>query len=426
MRVVTVGTGMAATEFVQRLRLGGFTGDVEMLGDEDFPPYSPCVIPFFLAGEPLSTVYWKGLDFYERHRVRARLGDPVVEVDAARRRVRTAGGTTVAYDKLFFATGGRSWYPRREWLQTRGVFGFKTLTDMLGIDRYVRETRTRRAVVFGGGFIGVDAALALRHRGLEVTIVHRNTRLLSQMTDEDGGRFATARIARKTGIDVRLRTTVEELRASGGQLTAVRLATGEWLETPLLVVSIGVSPNAEPLGRAEKGVEADEQMRADPDVYVAGDVARTRHRITGATGIYATYPNAMMQARVAARHLLTGSGAFAGSLNTNVLKKHVDFPIVSAGSFSGEPVTWQRGDVWRRVYLADGKIKGYLIVGDVWGAGHVYDLYVSQKRVDRTIGAILSRPGPGSCHALAVGAGLHARGSGRAGLLVPSARNVIR
>jgi NAD(P)H-nitrite reductase large subunit len=402
MRVVTVGTGMAATEFVQRLRLGGFTGDIEMLGDEDFPPYSPCVIPFFLAGEPLATVFWKGADFYERYRVRARLGDPVVEVDAGRKQVRTAQGTKVAYDKLFFATGGRSWFPKPEWLKTRGVFGFKTLTDLLAIDRHVRETGARRAVVFGGGFIGVDAALALWRRGLEVSIVHRNTRLLSQMTDEDGGRFATARIARKTGIDVRLRATVEEVRANGGQLAAVRLATGEWLETPLLVVSIGVSPNAEPLGRAGEGVAADEQMLTDPDVYVAGDVARTRHRITGATGLYATYPNAMSQAHVAAQHLLTGTGAFPGSVNTNVLKKHIDFPIVSAGSFSGEPVTWQRGDVWRRVYLKDGRINGYLIVGEVWGSGHVYQLYVSQKRVDRTIGAILSRPGPGSCHGLAL------------------------
>ncbi|MBS1225231.1 MAG: oxidase, partial [Proteobacteria bacterium] len=78
MRVVTVGTGMAAAEFVERLRLEGFEGEIVMLGDEDFPPYSPCVIPFFLAGEPLNTVFWKGRDFYDRYRVTALLGDAVV------------------------------------------------------------------------------------------------------------------------------------------------------------------------------------------------------------------------------------------------------------------------------------------------------------------------------------------------------------
>jgi nitrite reductase (NADH) large subunit len=186
MKVVTVGTGMAAAEFVERLRLDGFDSDIVMCGDEDFPPYSPCVIPFYLAGEPLDTVFWKGKDFYGKYGVTARLDDPVVEVDAERRLVRTAAGRCEAYDKLFFAPGARSWFPNGDWFAISGVFGFKTLTDMMDIDRYISEQGCRKAVVFGGGFIGVDAALALRNRGLDVTVVHRNTRLLSQMTDEDG------------------------------------------------------------------------------------------------------------------------------------------------------------------------------------------------------------------------------------------------
>lgn len=396
MKVVTVGTGMAAAEFVQRLRLEGHRGKVTMLGDEPFPPYSPCVMPFFLAGEPLAAVYWKGADFYERYGVSTRLEDPVVEVDRSRREVRTASGHREGYDKLFFATGGRSWYPHPTWLNLGGVFGFKTLGDMLAIDGWIRGTGARRVVVFGGGFIGVDAALALWHRGLEVTVVHRNTRLLSQMTDEEGGRFATARIVRRTGIGIRLETTVDEVRSVGGRIREVRLSTGEWIETPLLVVAIGVAPNSEPLAPGEKGVTADAQMRADPDVYVAGDVARTRHLVSGASGVFATYPNAMAQARVAARHLVHGDGAYAGAVNTNVLKKHIDFAIVSAGVFEGEPLTWQSGDVWRRVYLKEGRIAGYLVVGDVVTSGLIYDLYRTQARVERFIGSVIAAPGPGA------------------------------
>lgn len=402
MKVVTVGTGMAAAEFVQRLRLEGHRGEVTMLGDEPYAPYSPCVLPFFLAGEPLDAVYWKGSDFYDRYGVSPRLGDPVVEVDPARHELRTASGHRERYDKLFFATGGRSWYPRPEWLELEGVFGFKTLTDMLAIDGWIRAMGARRVVVFGGGFIGVDAALALWHRGLEVTIVHRNTRLLSQMTDEEGGRFATARIARKTGIDIRLEATVDEVRSVGGAVAAVRLSTDEWIDTPLLVVAIGVTPNSEPLGSGNKGVVADAQMRADRDVYVAGDVARTHHAVSGASGVFATYPNAMEQARVAARHLVHGGGAYAGSINTNVLKKHIDFPIVSAGVFQGEPLTWQSGDVWRRVYLESGRIAGYLVVGDIVTSGLIYHLYRTQACVERTIRTVLATPGPGAFHRVAL------------------------
>lgn len=392
MKVVTVGTGMAAAEFVQRLRLEGFDGPITMIGDEEFPPYSPCVIPFYLAGEPLETVYWKGSDFYERYGVTASLGDPVVEVDTERRTVTTAPGKKESYDRLFYATGARSWYPNPEWLETSGVFGFKTLTDMQAIDRYVSEHKVTRAVVFGGGFIGVDAALALWHRGLQVTLVHRNTRLLSQMTDEDGGRFATEKLEEKTGIDIRLKTTVDGISADNGQLAGVRFSDGSSMETTLLIVSIGVAPNSEPITGLDKGVAVSAQMLADPLIYCAGDVAITPHAVSGKDGIYATYPNAMAQARTAARHLIHGDGAYPGSINTNVLKKHIDFPIVSAGSFNGEAITWQQGDIWRRVYLKEGRINGYLIIGDTRMSGYVYQLYRSQKLVEKSIKAILSSP----------------------------------
>jgi nitrite reductase (NADH) large subunit len=393
MKVVTAGTGMAAAEFVQRLRFEGYDGEIVMYGDEDFPPYSPCIIPFYLAGEPLETVYWKGADFYEKYGVVARLGDPVMEVDAGRRTIKTAAGRSESYDKLFYATGAGSWYPHPEWLATAGVFGFKTLTDMVEIDRYVSEQGIKKAVVFGGGFIGVDAALALRSRGLDVTMVHRNTRLLSQMTDEEGGQFATRKLAEKTGMDIRLRTTVEDIVSSDGQLSAVRLASGETVDTALLILAVGVTPNSQPLNGESRGVKGSGQMLCDPCIYAAGDVAVTRHAVTGADGIYANYPNAMQQARIAARHLVHGDGTYSGSINTTVLKKHIDFPVISAGSFSGEAVTWQRGDIWRRVYLLDGMINGYIVIGDTRLSGYLYQLYVSRKLVDKTIRTALSETG---------------------------------
>ncbi len=408
MRVVTVGTGMAAAEFVQCIRQEGFGGEIVMCSDEEFPPYSPCVMPFYLAGEPLDTVYWKGKDFYDRYLVTPRLSDPVTEVDAERQLIRTAAGRSERYDRLFYATGARSWYPRPEWLETKGVFGFKTLTDMVAIDSYIREHNIKKAVVFGGGFIGVDAALALWHRGLDITLVHRNTRVLSQMTDEEGGQFATRKLMEKTGIAMRLKCTVNEITAEAGQLVAVQFSDNSTMETPLLIVSIGVSPNSEPLRGDGKGVPADPQMLTEANIYTAGDVAITRHAITGATGIYATYPNAMQQARIAARHLLHNDGTFSGSINTNVLKKHIDFPIVSAGSFTGEAVTWQQGDIWRRVYLQDGRINGYIIIGDTRISGYIYNLYLSQKRVDRTIREILSSPRHDSYYRAMLGLGIKA------------------
>ncbi len=390
MKIVTIGTGMAAAEFVDVLRKEGSQDEIVMLGNEPFPPYSPCVIPFFLAGEPLTTVYWKGESFYRNKGVTALLDSAVAEVDAKRHRVRLSNGRTENYDRLFFATGARSWYPQPQWLETNGVFGFKTLTDMLAIDDYIREHATRRVVVFGGGFIGVDAALALWHRGLEVILVHRNTRLLSQMTDEDGGGFATRKLREITGIDVRLKTTVTDIDIRDGALRGVKMSNGDSVETTMLIVAIGVSPNSEPLVGNDRGVVVDETLRYDPHIYVAGDVAVTPHALTGEPAIYATYPNAMLQARTAVRHLLHGDATYNGSINTNVLKKHIDFPIISAGTFEGDPVTWQNQHLFRRVYLQNGKINGYQLIGDTRVSGYIYHLYCAQVRVDKIIAPILA------------------------------------
>jgi len=391
MRVVTVGTGMAAAEFVERLRLEGFDGEIAMMGDEEFPPYSPCVIPFFLAGEPLDTVFWKGKDFYGKNRVTPLLGDPVVEVDHGLRTVRTAGGRCEYFDRLFFAPGSKNRFPRPEWLETKGVFGFKTLTDMMAIGRYISEHECGSAVVYGGGFIGVDAALALGQLGLSVTIVHRNTRLLSQMTDEEGGQFATRLLAETSGMDIRLRTTVEGITEKAGMLTCVTLADGTSLETPLLIIAIGVEPNSHMLAFADGGVVCDDRMLADPCIYTAGDVAVTRHAVDGAPGIYANAPAAVAQARTAARHLVHGNGGYEGSLNSTVLRKHMDFPIISVGRFSGEALTWQRDRVWRRVYLEDGRINGYIVIGDSRMSGYLYQLYLSRKQAEGELRQLFAR-----------------------------------
>jgi len=390
MKIVTVGTGMAAAEFVQQLRLGGFEDEIVMLSDEPHAPYSPCVIPYLLAGEPSDNVYWKGRDFYERYRVTAHLNDKVVEIDREKAQLRSASGRVENYDKLFFAAGSRSWFPRPEWLDIEGVFGFKTLSDMQGIDRYIGEQAVQHAVVIGGGFIGLDAALALRHRGLQVSLVHCHDRLLERMTDADGGRFATDKLMQRSGIAFHMSTEVDSLDSRNGQLHSVRLQSGTAIKASLLIIATGFKPNSAMLNGGEGGIAVGDDLLIDPQVLVAGDVAVTHHAIDGPAGVYATAPNAIAQARVAAANILGRNERYAGSLNANVLRKHLDFPVVSAGLFEGEAVTFTNDRLFRRVYLQDGRIHGYILVGDTRLAGYIYNLYVSREPVAANIAGVLS------------------------------------
>ncbi|MDK2848671.1 MAG: nitrite reductase large subunit, partial [Desulfuromonadales bacterium] len=96
------------------------------------------------------------------------------------------------------------------------------------------------------------------------------------------------------------------------------------------------------------------------------------------------------QARVAAANVLGSREVYPGSLNANVLRKHIDFPVISAGQFEGEPVTFTDGRLFRRVYLRDGRINGYILAGDTRLSGYIYNLYVSREAVTGKIAAILS------------------------------------
>jgi NAD(P)H-nitrite reductase large subunit len=276
------------------------------------------------------------------------------------------------------------------------MFGFRSFINVLAIDRYISVQGCTKAVIFGGGYIGVDAALALRHHGLDVAIVHRNTRLLSRMTDEEGGGCSQRACWRKkTDIEIHLRTTVKDFSPEGDRFVSVRLDKGENIETPLLILTHGVLLNSEPLKGEKSGIDANGNMQADPCVYLAGDLVITRYAVTGIPGSYCNYPNAVRQARTAARHLVHGEGLYAGSLNCMVLLKHIDFLVISLGRFSGEAVTSQLGDVWRRVYLLDGRINGYILVGDKGVSGYIYKLYFSRKSVDSVIRSIIYSRCPG-------------------------------
>ncbi len=137
-------------------------------------------------------------------------------------------------------------------------------------------------------------------------------------------------------------------------------------------------------------MEVGTELLTERGIYAAGDVALTRHLVSDVPSLYATYPNAQQQARVAARHLVHGSGHYDGSLNTNVLQKHIDFPIISVGVFEGEPVTWRQGDLFRRAYLQAGRINGYILIGDTRNAGHIHHLYVTREPVTHNIAEFLA------------------------------------
>jgi len=282
---VIVGASLAGAKAAEALREEGFDGRVVLLGEESERPYErPPLSKGYLAGnDDKSVIYVHDADWYTAHDVELRLGTRATGVDRAAHQVELAGGERLGYTKLLLATGSS---PRR--LDASGA-------DLGGV-RYLRRVedseRLREAfqaggpiVVIGGGWIGLETAAAARGYGADVTILEPLPTPLHRVLGPELGEVF-AQLHRDHGATLRLGTGVAQLRGEHGEVSEVITADGEALAAKAVVVGVGITPNTE-LARAaglevDNGIVVDAALRtADPDIYVAGDVANSEHPLYG-------------------------------------------------------------------------------------------------------------------------------------------------
>ncbi len=408
MNVVIVGAGPAGITVADEVRRGAPEASITMLSTEPFPPYSPpALADHFLTGrdEPL---FWKGRDVAARLGLDFRPSTTVVSLDPAAHRVMLADGGTLAFDQLVIASGSRLHAPIPGW-DLPGVLDFKSLTAAEAIVRRVRSGEVSRALIVGAGFIGMEIALLLADLGVRATIIGRRPWLMPRMLDTESAGIA-ARVMQSRGVELRLG---EEATAFLGTdaVEGVALAGGEVVTADLYVAATGVQPHMEFLAGSgigtHWGIRVDSMLRTSAsDIWAAGDVVESPDRLTGVSFVHAIFPNAVEQARVVAANLLGRPTRYEGAESMNSLK-HLGLPLVAAGAAEGpDEVRTRDGDNLRRVFLSDGRIVGFRLVGDIRGAGVLHQLMLRREDVRRftrrlaspAFGAgtlVLTAPSPG-------------------------------
>ncbi|KZF13000.1 nitrite reductase large subunit, partial [Rhodococcus sp. EPR-157] len=382
-RLLVVGNGMAGARTVEEiLKRGAEKFDVTMIGDEPYGNYNRIMLSHVLAGETGvddEDLLLNPMSWYRENGVTLFAGDRAVALDRFAKSVRCESGRIVEYDILIIATGSNTFFPNMDGLRepdgrlARGVFGFRTIADTNGMLQMAASQDDLRAVVIGGGLLGLEAAYGLRTQGLDVDVVHSPGHLMNQQLDERGGRLLRNKIeSLGVGVHTSKRTT-SVLRDESGRVAGVGFNDDTSLPADMIVVTAGIRPNVE-FARGgglviERGIVVDDQLRCEDEgsIYAVGECCQHRGEV------YGLVAPLWEQAVVLAEHLsgANPSAAYHGSRLTTKLK--VAGVDVAAMGVKGperdddefvqfyEP----RSGTYKSVVVRDGKLIGATLLGDI-------------------------------------------------------------
>lgn len=306
--IVVIGAGQAGASLVARLRKEGFDGQITLIGGEPLPPYQrPPLSKAYLLGEmEQERLYLRPESFYADQGIALRLGTPVTAIDAAAKTV-TLGDETLSYDQLALTTGSD---PRRLpdaiGGDLQGVFTVRGLADVDAMAPHVRPGA--RALIVGGGYIGLEAAAVAAKRGVQVTLVEMADRILQRVAAPETSDYFRA-LHRAHGVDIREGVGLERLTGSGA-VSGATFTDKSTLEVDFVVVGVGIAPAtalAEAAGLTlDNGIAVDALGRtSDPAIWAAGDCASFPHR--GGRLRLESVPNAIDHAECVAGNMLGGA-----------------------------------------------------------------------------------------------------------------------
>ncbi|WP_449488476.1 NAD(P)/FAD-dependent oxidoreductase, partial [Streptomyces purpurascens] len=371
-RVVVIGTGLAGVRLARRL--GELGTPALLIGEEEHRPYNRVLLAEVLAGRYSPEVIALPAP---AELTRGR----VTGIDRDRRTVACADGSVIAYDRLVLATGSNPVLPPLRGLFTEnhqlpeGVHAFRTMDDCLGLSKAVRPGA--RAVVIGGGLLGVSAARALALRGAQVVLAQQSERLMERQLDPAASKLVKRHLT-DLGVEVHTECRVRDVRCVGGAVRSVEMADGYALDADLVVVACGVRPRvglAQAAGLdVRKGVVVDDELRtSDPYIHAIGDCAQHDGVL------YGLATPALEQADALAESLAGDATArYTGtrSLTRLTLTGHDSpFDLAAFGeteALPGDDVV-QLADAtrgtYRKVVVRDDRLVGGVLVGELGTVG---------------------------------------------------------
>lgn len=387
-KYVIIGGSAGGIGAIEAIREVDPIGTLTLISEEKVPQYSRPMISEYVSKEAtLDMMKYRDDQFWKNNNVNVLNGRIATKIDFTKKFVELENGDKIIYEKLLIATGGKPFVPRMEGEKKDGVFTFTELSSAEALEAKV--TQSKRALVIGGGLIGVSASEALVKRGIKVTLVELKENILSLILDKTASEIAET-VLKKSGVTIITGQTVQQIQGKQDDPSAVGgvvMTDGTEIPCDLVVVAIGVIPRTELVKdtslKLNRGIIVDKLMRTNiPDVYACGDVAEAHDFLIDENRLLPLWPLAYNGGRVAGYNMAGGKNVeYEGGTVMSSLK-YFELPIIAVGNINPQDTSSYEilvelkpeKPIYKKILLKDNKISGFIFLGEIEKAGIFFRL----------------------------------------------------
>ncbi|MFC3883491.1 nitrite reductase large subunit NirB [Bacillus songklensis] len=403
-KLVLVGNGMAGVRCVEEiLKNDANTFEMTIFGSEPHVNYNRMLLSTVLQGSTsFEDIIMNDRDWYDTHHIRLFTGETVINIDKEKKVLKTDKNREVSYDKLILATGSVPFLLPLPGIDKEGVIAFRTIEDC----RKMIETskQYKKAVVIGGGLLGLEAARGLLNLGMEVNVVHIASYLMERQLDPTASKMLQKELENQ-GMNFLLEKETQEIIGSS-RVEGLRFKDGTEVEADLVVMAAGVRPNVQ-LAK-ESGIDINRAILVNdyletntPNIYAVGECAEHRGMV------YGLVKPLYEQGQVLAKHIcgIDCKGYEGSVLSTQLKISGVD--VFSAGRFTGDETTKtitihnELDGVYKKLVFQENKMIGVVLFGDTRDGTRLLDMILKQKDLSDVEKVILLQSSNGSGNSIA-------------------------
>lgn len=366
-KIVIVGGGIAAVSTADAVRSKNKVAEIRIISKENTMPYYRTMLTEHLhADMPEEKLKIKKDSWYKEKNIELITGDTAVSIILKDKKIVLLSGKEYSYDKLILATGSECFIPPIKNAALEGVFTIRSMKDTENVKEYAKKCK--RAVVIGGGVLGLEAAWGLKELGLEVSVIEMMQRILPKQLDEKGSKILEQAIIR-SGVKVYKGIVVDHLEGDE-KVSSIVLEKGEHIMADLVVISAGILPNKQLAAdtgiQTGRGIIVNEKMEtSEKDIYACGDAAEYEGKVIGLWQV------AMEQGKTAGLNISGGNAVYKEQiqpLNFDGMNiKLISIGLIGNGKESEEFVEDidTKKNIYKKLYFEENKLKGAILIGDV-------------------------------------------------------------